>query len=604
MNNSAKDIAENATFQAFVNSYVREVSTGFWMELEEWVAKRKATTTLSGTHMLEVELEQQGVTYALEIKYRSRAGRHIIGGALKYCVRKNQWIAENRLTVMITMIQEVHLLASVGRNREFTSHFDELMLRVIASYQTMATYIEGRLGDSTHLYSESSTFIETEQSLLFGHWFHPTPKSRQGMAGWQHQSYAPELKGSFQLHYFGIHHSLIKEDSLLDHRASELVRKSLHTLHIPEDMVLLPMHPLQAQWLLQQEYVKEALREETIKDLGPMGANYTATSSLRTVYNASEDFMYKFSIPVKVTNSLRVNQLHELKAGMVMAKLVRKSRFLERYPSFNVLEDPAYMTVSFPNQRESGFEVILRENQFPTGKDQGISSIAAIVQDPLPHHSSTLANLITKLAFLENRPCEEVSLDWFEKYWNCAIEPLIRLYDEHGIALEAHQQNSVLDLSEGYPKSYYYRDNQGYYLSKSLEKELRLLEPSLLETPELFYEDEIIQERFTYYLFMNQLFSVIYRFGADSLIEEDVLLTWSKERLQQVEKELSGCGKEFVHSILHKPKLSYKANLLTRLHDVDELTAELEQAIYTKIDNPFTMISKEEERAKVISYIS
>ena len=69
-----------------------------------------------------------------------------------------------------------------------------------------------------------------------------------------------------------------------------------------------------------------------------------------------------------------------------------------------------------------------------------------------------------------------------------------------------------------------------------------------------------------------------------------------------LEGDLVGQGKQFVSSLLNEEKLSYKANLLTRLHDVDELTAKLEQAIYTKIDNPFLPLQKEEKCAKVISY--
>src|SRR5690606_13383798 len=141
-----------------------------------------------------------------------------------------------------------------------------------------------------------------------------------------------------------------------------------------------------------------------------------------------------------------------------------------------------------------------------------------------------LYQLIVKKAQMESRSLEHVSMDWFKAYWGCAIEPLIRLYDEYGIALEAHQQNSVLDVSSCYPKIYYYRDNQGYYLSKSHKQILLAQEPSLAESPELFYEDELIHERFTYYLLMNQLFSVINRFGADQLIEERTLLAWSAEQ--------------------------------------------------------------------------
>ncbi|UZM97786.1 IucA/IucC family protein [Lysinibacillus sp. MHQ-1] len=103
---------------------------------------------------------------------------------------------------------------------------------------------------------------------------------------------------------------------------------------------------------------KKAIAEDLIKYEGALGAYYTATSSIRTVYNAQEEMMYKFSIPVKITNSLRVNRTHELKAGIAMARLMKKIDFLQKHSSFQMMNDPAYMTIEFPNQTESGFEVI------------------------------------------------------------------------------------------------------------------------------------------------------------------------------------------------------------------------------------------------------
>lgn len=414
-----------------------------------------------------------------------------------------------------------------------------------------------------------------------------------------------ELKGRFQLHYFQIDRDLVTEASNTLKSASDTIlhslKKSMPHLTVPQKSCLIPVHPLQAQWLLQQSYVKEAMEKKLIMDLGPLGPYYSATSSIRTVYNPEEEWMFKFSVPIKITNSLRTNRLHELRAGTMMAKLMDKLRFTEKNPAFRMIDDPAYITAIFPGVKESGFEVIIRSNPFPEGKDKGISTIAALVQDPLPGERSRLRLTIERLALSERRKAADVCMDWFEKYWKCSIEPLIRLYDEHGIALEAHQQNSVLDLSVGYPSAYYYRDNQGYYLSNSYRDALSGMLPSLEECPELFYEDALIQERFTYYLFMNQLFSVICRFGQEGLLSEDRLIDWCRKQLSRLEKEMTGQGKSFIRHILHSEKLSYKANLLTRFHDVDELMAKNEQAVYTYIPNPFNHVKEEEKYAETAS---
>jgi spermidine-citrate ligase len=601
MHRSAKHIAENATFQAFMNSYIREVNSGEWIEKDEWMRAYRPSVLIISDHVLELDLSHQGLKFAFGVDYRSIVGRHNFGTCLKYCAKEKRWQQEDKLIVLLALIQELHLLAKNNREQDVDSKVDELILRLIESYQMMTNYVENRMVDAKELYQANRTFIENEQSLLFGHWLHPTPKSRQGMLEWHHTTFAPELCGEFELYYFKVNRNLIEEDSALHANTSAIIHHNiseyLNEKEISNKYCFIPMHPLQAEWLVQQNNVKAAIKEGLIESIGPLGAPYTATSSLRTIYNAEQDWMYKFSIPVKVTNSLRVNRNHELKAGVVMAKLMKKIDFLEYNPRFQIIDDPAYITVNLKDGNESGFEVILRSNAFLKEKDEGVSMLAAIVQDPLPSEKSQLYNIVATIAEKERRTLEEVSLDWYKEYWKCSIDPLIRLYAEHGIALEAHQQNSVLDISSGYPTTYYYRDNQGYYLSKSHEEELCMIEPSLQGTKELFYEDTLIRERFTYYLFMNQLFSVIHRFGADGLIDEKTLLHWSITQLRLVEKQLHGQGKVFVKSILEQEELASKANLLTRFHDIDELTADLEQAVYTKIPNPFILSSKEEEYA-------
>lgn len=605
MQQIAKQIAKNATFQAFMNCYIREVRSGHWVKKEEWIKEQRLSALITEAYILELELPRQNIRFAFGVEYKSLVGRQVFGASLKYCTKQKQWLVEDKLTILITLIQELHCTTKMDGCLKLSSHFDELILRIIESYQTMAHYIEKSFeGDKQH--RASDTFIEAEQSLLLGHWLHPTPKSRQGMADWQQTSFAPELQGSFQLHYFRVDRKMVNEASVLEISASEHIARSLIKSQPEfvksENVCYIPVHPLQAQWLLQQQYVKKAIAEDLIKYEGAQGAYYTATSSIRTVYNAHEEMMYKFSIPVKITNSLRVNRTHELKAGIAMARLMKKIDFLQKHSSFQMMNDPAYMTIEFPNQTESGFEVIFRSNIFPKGHDEGICMIATLVQEPLLEEKSKLCQLIMKIAQSEFRSLESVSLDWFKVYWTNAIEPLLRLYDEHGIALEAHQQNSLLNISSGYPTTYYYRDNQGYYLSKAYKDVLLSIEPSLHETEELFYEDALIHDRFTYYLFMNQLFPVIARFGADQLINENELLKWSMDQLHLLEKEFTGFGKIFVRNILKQEELAFKANLLTRFHDVDELEAELEQAVYTKIPNPFVIQFEEAEYAAATAF--
>ena len=64
--------------------------------------------------------------------------------------------------------------------------------------------------------------------------------------------------------------------------------------------------------------VRVLVRSGDIRHLGPAGPLFTATSSVRTVYCQDSAWMPKFSLPVRITNSKRVNRRHELEAGVAV----------------------------------------------------------------------------------------------------------------------------------------------------------------------------------------------------------------------------------------------------------------------------------------------
>ncbi|WP_250658030.1 IucA/IucC family protein [Alkalimarinus coralli] len=598
MSRSAQQIADSASFQAFMNCYLRELDSGVWHSAQHWSNLTGLSFNEGESYVIELQLPSQQLTLAVGVGYRSLVGRHTLTRIYQQPNHQLSWQSVEYFSVLMLLVNEIYG-ATEYRNQQvhlqdaLKTNQLELMARIIESHQVMTRYLESRADDNS---LNSERFIDSEQSLLFGHWLHPTPKSRQGIHEWQHQDYTPEMCGQFQLHYFAAQRSLVKQRSILGQSAEQIILSNLNetTPELNDQQVLLPVHPLQAQWLLHQDYIIQLIENNQLSDIGPLGPLYTPTSSVRTVYSEDSNQMFKLSIPVKVTNSLRINMHHELEAGVVVANLLRLTEFSKRYPTFQTINDPAYISLELPNVEQSGFEVIIRDNPFkrkknddPSSREPSVHSIAAITQNPIDEQTpSRLAKVIMKLTQDEQRTTEAVSLEWFDRYWDCAIEPAIRLYDQHGIALEAHQQNSLLDVTEGYPSQYFYRDNQGFYLSESHRQSLIALEPKVQDTEDLFYTDEMICDRFTYYLVVNQLFSIINRFGIDDLINEAQLLKVTSNKLQQLQPSLKGVGVSLVTSILNRREIPCKGNLLTRIDDVDELQAELELAVYTSISNP------------------
>ncbi|WP_051251168.1 IucA/IucC family protein [Paenibacillus harenae] len=594
MTQRAREIAEKATLESFLNCYLRETGKGCIVRSTGKVTESpgsKGDQPLFGNEAY-VRVPLLHMTLYVRASYLSPTGRHRFAGPVYWQVGGNAPEPIDYITAITLLVREL----SRGNDHARSA---ELIQRVVQSCNHIETFIQSREDDAESLYGEHSDFIQAEQALLFGHLTHPTPKSRQGFADWKQNEYAPELKGQFQLHYFWSHRSLVVEASALGDSAVELIKSELRKdPEVDQDfkdcycgnksIALIPVHPNQAEWLLCQDRARRWLEQGLLGYLGAQGRSYMATSSLRTVYHPEAQFMLKLSIQVKITNSMRINKFKELVSGVESSRLLSTCipEFHRRFPGFSFIGDPAYLTLMAEGDaEESGFEVIVRDNPFREEEAKEVTLIAALVQDPLPGSRSRLAHLIDSLSQKEGRSSSQVSLDWFRRYLDLSLKPMVWLFLKYGIALEAHQQNCLIRLLNGYPSRFYYRDNQGYYYCRSTKPMLDGLLPELGEKSGNIYDDRIVDERFRYYLIVNHMLGLINGFGMENLIDERVLLAELRSALEKflpMNREPS----IFLESLLKESSIPCKANLLTRLYDMDELDCPLEQAVYVPIDNP------------------
>jgi siderophore synthetase component len=566
--------AEQATFRGFTNSYLRELNSG--VPVFHRIGERNFDC-------VEISLPSRRSLLRIEIKSRSLCGMHLFGRI---------WLRQDvgASWYEIEPILAVHLLVLGAREAGSAAHRQadvELIERILQSCQATKRYLDA--ADRTQ--SPQAGFIAAEQSLYFGHPLHPTPKSLQGMTNWQQDAYAPELRGGFQLTYFAAAAHLVREDSAgmaVSPIIGSLLGNDVGKMVAADGEMLMPMHPLQAEALMLDPRVRALMASGQIRHLGPAGPLFTATSSVRTVYYEGAAWMPKFSLPVRITNSKRVNRRHELEAGVAMARLFERAGINTFDSRLGFLHDSAYVTLDIPGQVESGFEVIFRENPFRDRADDPVITVSALTAEPLPGGISLLESVVRDVARDQDISVREACRRWFVCYLDCTLDPLVRLYDRFGVALEAHQQNSLLDLSQqGLPSRYLYRDSQGFYLSNSFKARWYGLVPEVAQIRSLFFDDREIRERFSYYLIVNQIFSVVARAGHDSLASEAELLGILRACLKKLAGELSGAGGEFATSLLDKPNITAKANLAIRLQDVDEL-ADSSSTIYTHFPNPLS----------------
>lgn len=580
-----------ASLQAFCNCYLREVNAGLWYDPALFATRFGLDARTGVRHVVELSLPCVGATLAVFVRYRSLVGRHAITEVHERSAGSRDWRKLDALTAQLRLIDEIYAKHPGSPQRL------ELLSRVVESHQVMARYLAHRLSGGK-LEAHQTSFIDSEQAVVTGHWLHPTPKSRQGMHAWQHPVYTPELNGHFRLQFFAARRELVIQESLCDSPAEalsfEIACLGLDDTRHLDDLVaggwcLLPVHPLQAHWLHHQPHIRMLLEENSLIALGELGPCFTPTSSVRTVYSEQLDWMLKLSIPVKLTNSLRLNLKSELGDSVWVSQLLRKCRAEEAFPGFFLLEDPAYLGLDLPGMEETGFEAIFRTNPFrDSSRHHAVHSIAALTEDAIESTGrSRLFDLVSHLAENAGLALADAAHRWFEAYWTVAIAPVLGVYECHGIALEAHQQNVVIGFgSDGAPEASYYRDIQGVALCQSHREALVELVPELDALPKVFEPDDIVRNGLGYYLVFNHLYAIVHRFGLDGLIEEKLILRRIVDKLTTLRSTMTGPGAALIDVLLQSESLPCKANLLTRIEDRDELESECELAVYTPICNP------------------
>jgi siderophore synthetase component len=532
-----------------------------------------------------VRLERLGLELAAPLRYRSATGQHAYRLPATLARPAGRPVPLDHVTLAALLGKEL-AVEEAGRAR-----LGEFVTAVASSTANAATFLAGPGHPDPGPGAAATPFLRAEQSLTAGHPLHPAAKSRQPMTPDEVRRYAPELGAAFPLHWFRADRSIVAEDSALGTGAAGLLAGLLDgDPPAGPGHALVPAHPWQAARLLERPEVRDLLAAGLLEDLGPLGRPWSPTSSVRTVYRADAPFMLKLSLGVRITNSVRVNLAKELARGVEVHRLLASGLGAElagRFPGFAIVRDPAWLTLRTGRDGpESGFEVVLRENPYPAGDATDASVVAGLCHPGPDGGPSRLATLVRDLAGAAGRPAATVAAEWLRRYLAVAADPLLWLYAERGIALEAHQQNSVVELAGGWPAGFRYRDNQGYYFKASAADRLRWLLPDLNQASDTVCDDAVADERLGYYLAVNHLFGIVGTLGRDGVADEADLLAVLAGYLA-AKAQGSSPVPPLLATLLGAPRLRVKANLRTRLDDMDELVGPLaSQSVYVEVANP------------------
>lgn len=415
-----------------------------------------------------------------------------------------------------------------------------------------------------------SPFVAAEQGLRFGHVFHVTSKASEGFSEEDMQRYSPELGTSFRLHYFAVASDLLDARAVdggvlpIDPDAARFAKDLL----ADGDYRLLPCHPWQANYLLGLPEIDALVKTHSLISLGPLGEVVWPTSSVRTVWLPGQDLFLKLSLDIRITNFVRNNPPEQVERAIdaSLALSLLPQEVLEQ-PAFRILPELGSQTLKLSSNALRAACAVVYRKAMPIAEAEHVQVVASVLEEPAEGEIPLLALL--RQAAGEGAPDAALVRRWWARYLDASLLPLLRLFSEYGISLEAHLQNAMMAFRDGWPVRGYARDMEGTSISRARFPFLDRLKPG---SPALYGEEQA-WHRFQYYVLVNHVGHAIACLARTGLTTEATL--W-----QDTAELLDATGNPLAQQLLKQPTLPAKANMLSSFHQHGE------HPVWVEIPNP------------------
>lgn len=430
--------------------------------------------------------------------------------------------------------------------------------------------------------SAEGRYIASEQALLAAHRFHPAPKARPGRpADWL--AYAPEAGARFPLRFLAVRDDAVAgagDATALDRLAAPAP---------PAGFRVLPAHP----WQFERQaadpdgWLRRALADGLVQDLGEGDRLVAPTSSVRTVYDPVADVFCKFSLGLRITNCVRTSSWYELAGSVELSALLGPvmADLAARFPGVALLAEPGYRTVAAASRGAyEGLAVIARDGLGPHVRPGVTPLLAAALTEPA---------FAARPAPVRDLMAQDPEA-WWDAYIRLLVPPVFELLVTHGVAVEPHLQNVLVGVdAQGRPAQVILRDLEGTKLVRDQHSALLAGLPAGVAAG-LACEPERAWNRVLYCLLVNHLAEVAAVLADQGAVDRGLADGGSRRpdlleaRLwRELRHLLAKCAADLgwpvrLAAVLHGAPLPGKANLRVRW-----ARAADREARYVPVPSPF-----------------
>lgn len=582
-------IVEHLTIERILNAFVREKRDCLLFLKEEQAQVQKKEKK---DQQIAIELLKQKKKLLGTLTYVSEFGHHHYGEQFTITHANGEVAPIESVNQLVEL-----LLEEISSDSDVdTRHREEFIQQIQNSIKKTTLYLETALSQKHETWmniNHEERLRWMEQRLIFGHPFHPTPKSSEGFTQDDLHQYAPELRASFPLSFFAIHPDWMKEEwtdqsDLTNHELfPEEVLRSFPPL-LAEGYRLFPMHPWQAEYLYQFDVWKTGIKQGKIVSLNQTGPDVYPTSSVRTVWSPDYPYSLKLPLHVRITHFVRENTPEQLKRSIDASRVVAQLRKKWDYPTLTLLVEKGALQIFPPasvNRNQFPFasaNVLFRENPDCTHQ---VPLVLASLLECWPNQAEPpLFDAIREAVGVPNGSISAYKLaEWLKAYLEVAFIPVLDLFANQGISLEAHVQNSMIHLEQGWPRQFYVRDMEGISISKDQAEWNDYFNNTITPDSPVLYPEETAWERLQYYLITNHLGHLIYVMSYYGQWSEKEAWGVVHEQLTKQMEIYSPAMRRYIQRLLEAPSIRSKANLISRFQNRSD------SAIYFDLPNPLLL---------------
>ncbi|MCE5154035.1 siderophore synthetase [Staphylococcus hyicus] len=429
--------------------------------------------------------------------------------------------------------------------------------------------------------NEWTSLSYTEGMVWEGHPSHPLTKTKLPLNESEIRAYAPEFMKTVLLRLVLVHQDELaitamdgNDRFIGEHVVPEFngrLKQFLEPLgcQLNEYRIML-VHPWQYEHVITTQFAHRIQMLRIIPT--PYTVPAKATLSFRTMALDQKPYHIKLPVNVQATSAVRTVSTVTTVDGPKLSYQLQ--RLLNIYPTLQVALEPYGAYVKEEPDIARQFGMIVRQSPATTNQNKLQFVTAALTQENPVDEQITVDSLIE---FLYDTVNEETIERFIKDYTDALIPPLIAYIQTYGIALEAHQQNTILQIDQqtrGF--SFIVRDLGGSRIDlPTLQKEV----PDLTITNQSLIADNIeaVVAKFQHAVIQNQLGTLIDHFSHIHHIEEHRLYAIVADCLDKsIKNHLAHA--EVLNDILFGQSVTVKALLNMRMHQKVKSYMQIELA--------------------------